>query len=188
MTSQSLKNPSPLAGEGRFAQENEGKKAELGASSSPPHLTPRMCSASPSPARGEGTRRRRSPIIATKSGARRLRRAMTDAERKLWQALRAQQFDGLKFRRQVPVGPYVADILCYRARLVIELDGGQHVGSARDEVRDRWFVRNGFRVLRSWNNDVLRNLDGVSAAMFSAIAERQNKPYRLAGLRNEATP
>jgi very-short-patch-repair endonuclease len=113
---------------------------------------------------------------------------MTDAERKLWQALRARQFDGLKFRRQVPVGPYVADFLCYRARLVVELDGGQHVESARDEVRDRWFTQNGFRVLRFWNNDVLKNLDGVSVAILSAIAERQNKPDPPAGEGKGATP
>ncbi|MEZ5788262.1 MAG: endonuclease domain-containing protein [Xanthobacteraceae bacterium] len=138
-----------------------------------------MRSASPSPARGEG--KRRAPIIATKSDARRLRRALTDAERKLWRALRARQFQQVKFRRQVPVGPYVADFLCYQARLVIELDGSQHAESHRDKVRDRWFARNGFRVLRFWNNDVLTNLDGLLTTILSTLAENTSNPSPLAG-------
>jgi very-short-patch-repair endonuclease len=101
---------------------------------------------------------------------------MKDAERELWHALRARRFAATKFRRQVPIGPYVADFLCYEKRLVIEVDGSQHVDSKRDKVRDRWFAGNGFRVLRFWNNDVLTNLEGVSTAILSALAERRNEP------------
>jgi very-short-patch-repair endonuclease len=90
---------------------------------------------------------------------------MTDAERKLWFALRDRRFAAYKFRRQVAVGPYVADFLCYCARLVIEVDGGQHAESSNDARRDRWFAANGFRVMRFWNNDVVCNLDGVLTAI-----------------------
>jgi very-short-patch-repair endonuclease len=86
---------------------------------------------------------------------------MTDAERKLWFALKDRRFQGLKFRRQVPVGPYIADFLCFDLRLVLEVDGGQHAESMRDAERDRWLADNGFRTFRFWNNDVLFNLDGV---------------------------
>ena len=88
-------------------------------------------------------------------------------------ALRARQFESAKFRRQVPVGSYVADFLCYQARLVIEVDGGQHAGPVRDKARDRWFERNRFRVLRFWNNDVLENIEGVLTAILQAIEDNE---------------
>jgi len=93
--------------------------------------------------------------------ARRLRREMTDAEHKLWQALRANRFRGVGFRRQAPLGPYIADFVCHALKLVIEVDGGQHSGSERDAARDAWMVREGYKVLRFWNNEVLGNLEGV---------------------------
>ncbi|MBB6309544.1 endonuclease domain-containing protein [Xanthobacter tagetidis] len=85
--------------------------------------------------------------------ARTLRRSMTDAEARLWRLLRDRRFDGAKFRRQVPAGPYVADFLSFGHRLVVEADGGQHAGALRDAARDAFFRRSGFRVLRFWNND-----------------------------------
>jgi very-short-patch-repair endonuclease len=94
---------------------------------------------------------------------------MTDAERKVWYALRDRRFVQFKFRRQVPVGPYVADFACFEARLVIELDGGQHAGSYHDKRRDRWFATNGFRVLRFWNNEVLSNIEGVMTVLAQAL-------------------
>jgi very-short-patch-repair endonuclease len=193
MTLPRSKYPSPLAGEGgenRRFEPGEGESRSHGASVQPPHPTPRSRSASPSPARGEGKEARvpetcntkaHIPIVATSGNARALRRLMTDAERKLWLALRARRFAAAKFRRQVPIGPYVADFLCYEQRLVIEVDGGQHAESARDRLRDRWFEQNGFRVLRFWNNEVLNNLEGVSTAILSLLAERQNEPSPLAG-------
>jgi very-short-patch-repair endonuclease len=96
--------------------------------------------------------------------ARALRKHPTDAERKLWARLRHKQLNGIRFRRQQPVGPYVADFFCARAKLIIELDGGQHGtvdGSTRDESRTRWLESRGYRVLRFWNNDVLHNMAGV---------------------------
>ena len=98
---------------------------------------------------------------------------MTDAERKLWFALRDRRFARFKFRRQAAVGPFIADFVCFNARPVIELDGGQHAESLRDQYRDRWFAANRFRVLRFWNNDVLSNLEGVTVMLAKALeAER----------------
>src|SRR5438874_11801840 len=127
----------------------------------------------PSPLAGEGAERRRreagdGAFAATTNRARVLRARLTDAERKLWYALRGGRFAGAKFR-QVPVGPYVADFLCYEARLVIEVDGGQHAESAKDLRRDRWFAENAFQVLRFWNNDVHSNLEGVLTVVVDAL-------------------
>jgi very-short-patch-repair endonuclease len=94
---------------------------------------------------------------------------MTDAERKLWFALRDRRFANFKFRRQVPMGRYIADFICFDARIVIEVDGGQHAESASDRLRDQWFVANGYRVLRFWNNDVLRNPEGVLTVLLEAL-------------------
>jgi very-short-patch-repair endonuclease len=70
--------------------------------------------------------------------------------------------EGLKFRRQQPIGNYIADFVCFERRLVIEVDGGQHASAEdRDKERDDWFDKQGFRVLRFWNNEVFKNTDGV---------------------------
>ena len=90
--------------------------------------------------------------------AKKLRTNMADAERRLWYHLRAHRFDGHKFKRQVPVGSYVVDLACLGRKVIIEVDGGQHADSAADFVRDRYLGNQGFRVLRFWNNDVLRNI------------------------------
>ena len=96
--------------------------------------------------------------------ARRLRRNETLSERKLWQALRRKQVLDVRFRRQHPIGPYFADFVCLRAKLVIEVDGPSHLDAAQlayDEGRTRWLEREGYRILRLWNLDVLTNLDRV---------------------------
>jgi very-short-patch-repair endonuclease len=139
--------------------------------------------ANPSPLAGEGGLRRRR---RTGEGALRLtkvacelRSRMTDAERKLWFALKDRRFAAFKFRRQVPVGPYIADFLCFEARLIIEVDGGQHADSARDVERDKWLARNEFRVLRFWNNDVLRNLEGVLTSLATELNKTPHPSSRL---------
>jgi len=98
---------------------------------------------------------------------------MTDAELKIWQRLRAHRFQGLSFRRQLPVGPYIVDFVCLEARLIIEIDGGQHESSQvlYDAKRDAWLRAEGFRILRFWNNDVLKNLDGVLERVAEALRE-----------------
>lgn len=120
----------------------------------------------PSPLAGEGAERRRREAG---EGARALRARLTDAERKLWFALCDRRFKVLKFRRQVLVGPFIADFLCYDLRLIIEVDGGQHTESTSDERRDRWFAQNDFRVLRFWNHDVLSSCEGVLTAIQAAV-------------------
>ena len=101
--------------------------------------------------------------------ARHMRHEPTEAERALWLALRGRRFLAWKFRRQVPIGPFIADFLCIEARLIIEVDGGQHAENPRDVERDHWFEANGFRVLRLWNHAVLTAklaaLDAVYAAL-----------------------
>ena len=93
--------------------------------------------------------------------ARTHRQNPTEAEKVLWSHLRAKQFEGIKFRRQDPVGSYIADFVCHDRKVVIEVDGGQHADNPGDKERDDWFKTQGYRVLRFWNNEVLNNIEGV---------------------------
>jgi very-short-patch-repair endonuclease len=86
--------------------------------------------------------------------------------------LRDRRLVGFKFRRQVPVGAYVADFACFEARLIVELDGSQHFGSARDAIRDAELARRGFEVLRVWNNELTHNRNGVLESVLAAIERR----------------
>ncbi|MFM2410285.1 MAG: hypothetical protein RL481_1113 [Pseudomonadota bacterium] len=102
--------------------------------------------------------------------ARRLRRNRTDAEDRVWCHLRNRQLEGAKFRFQAPVAGYVADFLCTEARLIVELDGGQHGEQLeQDEARTRALEAAGYTVIRFWNNDVLTNTDGVLEAIRLAL-------------------
>ena len=141
------------------------------------HLLPRgekegSLIAFPSPLAGEGGRALARPDEgASVQFARDLRKNMTDAERKLWLALRGRQFENYKFRRQVPVGKYIADFMCFEHRLIVEVDGSQHDESIRDAVRDLWLESQGFRVLRLWNREVLLNLDGALLSILAALKQ-----------------
>jgi very-short-patch-repair endonuclease len=109
--------------------------------------------------------------------AKRLRRDQTDAERKLWFQLRDRRLDGLKFKRQVPIYNYVVDFCCTDARLIIELDGGQHVARQEaDVVRTKKLEELGYLVLRFWNNDVLSNVDGVLETILSTAKQHSPEP------------
>jgi very-short-patch-repair endonuclease len=89
--------------------------------------------------------------------ARALRKRPTHAENLLWKHIRAKRLKGLKFRRQEPIGKYIVDFVCYERRVIIELDGGQHcIDKEKDQQRDRWLKSDGFKILRFWNNDVLK--------------------------------
>jgi very-short-patch-repair endonuclease len=102
------------------------------------------------------------PVDGARERARSLRQNMTDAEWRLWQILRSHRVKGHKFRRQVPIGRYIADFVCHEARLIVEVDGGQHDRSSPQEAERNGFLQNeGYRILRFWNNEVLVNLDGV---------------------------
>jgi very-short-patch-repair endonuclease len=108
--------------------------------------------------------------------ARRLRRDSTDAERTLWLQLRDRRLQGWKFRRQVSIDPYIVDFLCLDAKLVIEVDGGQHdENRAKDEVRTRFLEGFGLRVIRFWNNEVLGNLEGVLERILIELKQRWEK-------------
>ena len=103
--------------------------------------------------------------------ARAQRQGMADSERRLWQMLRASRFQGHKFRRQVPVGPFIADFACKARRLIIEADGDVHgddAQQARDATRTRWLEDRGWRVLRFWTSQQ-STLDDVSAEIFEAL-------------------
>jgi very-short-patch-repair endonuclease len=108
--------------------------------------------------------------------ARRLRRDMTDAERAMWRILRGRQLAGYKFRRQQPIDHYIVDFVCFTHRLVIEIDGSQHIDSKTDDIRSRYLERNGFRVLRFWNNEVLQNREGVAESIHQALREPPHPP------------
>ena len=94
--------------------------------------------------------------------AKTLRKRSTDTENILWRSLRAKRLQGLKFRRQEPIGKYIVDFVCHEKKIIIELDGGQHSEeSGNDQERDEWLRSQGFRVLRFWNNDVLSQTEEI---------------------------
>jgi very-short-patch-repair endonuclease len=114
--------------------------------------------------------------------ARQLRRNLTSAERRLWYRVRGRRFFSYKIRRQVPLGPYVADFVCMDARLIIEVDGGQHAErSAKDERRDTFLSERGFVTVRFWNNEVLGNFDGVLHRLKEVLDHRMELCGRHGG-------
>jgi very-short-patch-repair endonuclease len=88
----------------------------------------------------------------------------------MWRLLRDRRLGGVKFRRQVPIGPFIADFASIGHRLVVELDGGQHADSETDVRCDRFLKADGWRVVRFWNNDVMGNREGVLEAIRDALA------------------
>ena len=106
------------------------------------------------------------------SRSRALRLNATDAEKALWRALKNIPVYGSHFRRQVPIGPYVADFACLKARLLIELDGGHHSRddvAANDERRTRWLESEGYRVMRFWNAELTENMPGVLDTIYAGL-------------------
>ena len=101
--------------------------------------------------------------------ARAMRREPTDAERVIWRVLRDRRLGGLKWRRQMVLGRYIADFVCLELRLIVEVDGSQHAENAYDAERDAWLAGQGFQVLRFWNGDVLRDTDGVADTLLAAV-------------------
>ncbi len=96
--------------------------------------------------------------------ARHFRHEQTNAEKRLWTELRKLRSNGIKYRRQHPIGDYIVDFVCLERKLVIEVDGGQHNLESKittDKLRTEWLANEGYRILRFWNNDVLTNIDGV---------------------------
>lgn len=137
-------------------------------------LIPRAPSPLAGEGRGEGERMNR-----LKTFARNMRREPTTAEQRIWKSIRHRQVAGAKFRRQVPIGAYIADFVCFERRIVVEIDGGQHAESEKDQARDAWFGSQGFTVLRFWNSDVLSHLEGVLTAIETALSETPPHPGPL---------
>ncbi|HVH78654.1 MAG TPA: endonuclease domain-containing protein [Stellaceae bacterium] len=107
--------------------------------------------------------------------ARNLRRDATDAERRLWSALRNHHLSGYRFRRQYPIGPFFVDFACTKERVIVEADGGQHSDSKTDPGRTAWLESRGWRILRFWNNEILRNPEGVIDVILREL--RSDNPH-----------
>ena len=114
--------------------------------------------------------------------AKELRSGQTMIEQRLWYHLRAHRFMGLKFKRQKPIGHYIVDFVCLEHRLIIEIDGGQHAEQTDyDQVRDDWLRREGYTVLRFWNNEVLQQMEGVLDQIRIAVLPSPPTPLPPAG-------
>ncbi len=116
--------------------------------------------------------------------ARELRNQMTDAEKRLWRKLRVMNQQGMHFRRQVPIGSYIVDFCWHAAKLIIEVDGGQHnapSARARDGERTAKLEKDGYRIIRFWNNDVLANTDGVLQTILGALKDPHPNPSPQGG-------
>ena len=164
-------DPSPTIASRRSPLSHKGRGLKKAGNSSATQSKP---SSQPSPlvgeggasAPGEGASRVQQGHLPKKDFAKHLRN-----EKKLWQQLRAHRFEDCKFKRQVPIGSYIVDFASLKNRLIIELDGSQHEGSTRDEIRDAWLRAQGFRILRFWNIDINQALDGTLLAILDALKE-----------------
>jgi very-short-patch-repair endonuclease len=115
--------------------------------------------------------------MAATDFARQLRKNSTYAEKLIWRHLRNRNLDGIKFRRQQPLGPYIVDFIAAEKKLVIELDGGQHAANkVLDKDRDQYIESEGYRVLRFWNNEVLQNTEGVLERLRQEILKDTPSP------------
>src|ERR1700722_18446457 len=112
-----------------------------------------------------------------RSRARTMRGAPTESELRLWRLLRDRRLSGFKFRRQVPVGPYIVDFLCVGAKLIVEADGSQHAESRHDNIRDAYLAGQGWKVLRFWNNEVSQNREGVLETIFAHVKHTLIRPF-----------
>ncbi len=144
-------------------------------------MTETLAAYIPSPLRGEGRVRGgvelRAVCESPRDFARGLRRRQTDAERRLWARLRDRRLLGAKFARQMPIGPYIVDFCCREAKLIVELDGGQHAAHAGyDAARTAFLQALGYRVLRFWDNEALANTDGMVQRIAEALSSARPSP------------
>ena len=132
----------------------------------------------------------RTHDLPTTARAQTLRAAQTESETKLWHRLRDRRLGGMKFVRQAPIGPYYADFVCRACKLIVEVDGSQHAQSAYDEKRDASLVAQGYRVLRFWNDDVLRAIDDVCETIVAATEGRLEpfERFRTLAVQSGAAP
>lgn len=115
--------------------------------------------------------------------ARRLRKKMTPSETKLWAALRDRRYVKLKFRRQQPIGPFIADFCCWDKKVILELDGDSHAGKEYyDSARQKWLEHAGWTVLRFWDSEIYENIEGVMQAIFNACTSSASSPSPRTGV------
>ena len=107
--------------------------------------------------------------------ARLLRQNQTDAEEKFRNEVKAKRFLGLNFKRQYPIKPYYADFVCLEKNLIIEIDGGQHSENKKDEARTRFLEKEGFEVIRFWNNEILDNMEGVLSSLSLTLSRKRER-------------
>ena len=118
--------------------------------------------------------RRSTPKMLHRAGE--LRKQTTPAEKKLWASLRLLREDGVRFRRQHAIGNYITDFCTPRRKLIVELDGSQHLEQEEyDQERTKYLKSQGYKVLRFWNHDVMNHLDGVMCAILDAIGEKNEE-------------
>src|SRR5215468_11681049 len=173
---------------GRDCQGAGRNRSLARVSGQPVTPSPSMGIKQPSPSMGEGSGGgdaedrsmvKKAPSAGAGERSRNLRRDMTKAEQRLWQMLRSQQTEGHRFRRQVPIGGFIADFVCLAARLIVEINGGQHDPSSEAEARRTFFLESErYRVLRFWNNEVLDNPEGVRAIIAEALHQGSSSPTR----------
>jgi very-short-patch-repair endonuclease len=182
-----VKNPSPASRSlGTLSHKGRGQEARNTSLSSHKGRGLKVIDKTlPSPLVGEGGDAHRAApgegaAVNTLTFARKLRKDMTDAETRLWHELRAKRFENYKFKRQVPIGKYIADFACLTHKLIVEVDGSQHEGSQTDMARDRWFNAQGFRVLRLWNRELLLDTDGALLSILAALKESPLPALRAA--------
>ncbi len=134
----------------------------------------------PSPPVGEGGARAEGVggrgVSKLLSHAKAMRSKPTEAERRLWSLLRGKRPAAFKFKRQQPIGPFIADFVNFEHRLIIEADGSQHIENESDAKRTAWLEGQGFTVLRSWNNDILTRTETVTDAIWAALHARPLPP------------
>jgi len=156
-------NPSPASGRGEQTNSVSGRAA----SARRREVQTNRVSGLPSPARGRGAGGEGGRLTGHKF-AQALRSHQTSAEQRLWYFLRAHRFLGLKFKRQMPIGPYIADFVCMAYKVIVEADGGQH-GKLSDFDRDVWLRAQGYTVLRFWNNQIHEEIEGVLETIRQAL-------------------
>ncbi len=129
---------------------------------------------SPPVGEGQGGGCAKGTII---SNARNLRKNLTEVEKVLWYWLRKKNISGARFRKQAPIGNYIADFACHNPKLIIELDGGGHALQQNyDKKRDDWLRKEGFYILRFWNNEITENIENVLEIIYNQINILKNPP------------
>jgi very-short-patch-repair endonuclease len=120
---------------------------------------------------GESWKKRHASSLKAKN----LRQNQTDAEKKFWYEVKAKRFQDLKFKRQYLVGPYYADFACPEEKIIVEIDGGQHNENVKDELRTKYLEKEGFQVIRFWNDEVLSNMEGVLLTLSLALSRKRER-------------